>query len=161
MTSSFRSADSILDELGVTEPGDICLEGIAQHCGATIVYEPLRGCAARILGVGDRAIITINSASPRARQRFSGAHEVGHWMRDRGKITFSCTEQNMLRDWDGNTPERRANNYAAELLLPKKMFEAHSKRLEPNFANVRGSCAKLRNKPSSNRDPTRRAWLVP
>src|SRR5207244_787336 len=99
--------DAILDELGVSAPSDIIIEGIAEYCGATIVYEPLDGCEARILGSDDRAIIAVNANSPRPRKRFSAGHELGHWMRDRGKRAFSCTESNLVRDWRVDDPERR------------------------------------------------------
>ena len=92
MTKRFGSADQLIEELGIAEPNEIDIEAIAQYCGATIVYESLKGCEARILGTDTRAIITVNSDSPRARQRFSGGHELGHWMRDRGKAAFACTE---------------------------------------------------------------------
>ena len=48
--SVYRSPAAILEELGITEPEDLDIEAIAQSCGATIVYERLDGCAARILG---------------------------------------------------------------------------------------------------------------
>lgn len=41
--SHYKSAAVLLRELGITEPEDIKIEAIAQYCGATIVYEPLRG----------------------------------------------------------------------------------------------------------------------
>lgn len=120
--SVYKSPAKLLDELGITEPQEIEIEAIAQFCGATIVYKPLEGCAARILGNNERAIITVDVNSPIPRRRFSAGHELGHWMRDRGKVGFSCTDQVMLREWSAHNPERGANEYAAELLLPKAMF---------------------------------------
>ena len=67
----FKSADELLVDLGITEPQDLDVEAIAQHCCATIVYKPLKGCAARITGNEERAIITIDSECRRERQRFS------------------------------------------------------------------------------------------
>ena len=61
MTGHFRSPDKLLRELSIGEPKQIDVEAIAQYCRATITYEPLQGCAARILAFGDRAIITIDS----------------------------------------------------------------------------------------------------
>jgi len=81
-----------------------------------------RAAEARILGNEDRAIITVNSESPTGRKRFSAGHELGHWMRDRGKVGFSCTEQVMVGEWGLVTTERAANEYAADLLLPAEMF---------------------------------------
>ena len=45
-----RSPESLIDELGITEPDEIDVEAIAYHCGALIQYRHLDGCAARIVG---------------------------------------------------------------------------------------------------------------
>jgi hypothetical protein len=136
-TPSYKSSSVLLDELGIVEPRDIKIEAIAEYCGATIVYEPLEGCEARILGHNDRAIITVNSTSLRQRQRFSGAHELGHWMRDRGKIAFACEERVFAAEWGNETAEWRANRYAVELLLPTFMFAPRAKSRDIIFATVR------------------------
>ena len=137
MTIPFKAPATVLDELGVTEPSDINIEAIAQYCGATVVYERLDGCEARILGAGDRAIITVDANAQRARQRFSAAHELGHWMRDRGKLAFACTEKVLVREWGDDNPERRANRYAADLLLPRKIFEARTRTMPATFESAR------------------------
>ena len=122
MPTVYRKPSMLLAELGITEPQEIDIEAIAQYCGATIVYERLEGSEARILGNGDRAIITVNSGSPLGRKRFSAGHELGHWMRDRGKVGFACSEEIMVSEWGSINTERSANEYAAELLLPVEMF---------------------------------------
>ncbi|MFZ5894762.1 MAG: ImmA/IrrE family metallo-endopeptidase [Myxococcota bacterium] len=137
----FKAPAALLDELGITEPSDIVIEAIAQHCGATIVYERLDGCEARILGYGDKAIITINAEASRERQRFSAGHELGHWMRDRGKVTFACTDRNFVQEWGNDNPERRANRYAADVLLPRKLFEKAARARPPTFESARALSA--------------------
>lgn len=132
-----KSPDAILNELGISVPDEIRLEAIAAYCGATVIYDVLDGCEAQILGHGDRAIITVNNASPRPRQRFSIAHELGHWMHDRGRVAFACTESKLLHEWDNLNPERRANRYAAELLLPSFLFIPRAKKQPVTFATVR------------------------
>lgn len=133
MTELFKAPAVIIDELGITEPSEINIEAIAEYCGATIVYEPLGGSEGRILGADDKAIITVNASSPRARQRFSAGHELGHWMRDRGKVAFACAERNFVRDWGDDNPERRANRYAADLLMPRKVFQPRAVEMVPSF----------------------------
>jgi hypothetical protein len=118
-----RSASLLLERLGIERPDEIDVEAIAQACGATIVYEPLGGCEARLVGLGGRAIITVNTPASRERQRFSAAHELGHWMYDRGRIAFACAEGQLVGEWGKPNPERRANRFAADLLLPRNMFK--------------------------------------
>ena len=110
---------------------------IAEHCGATIVYQRLKGSAARILEFGDRAFITVDSELRRQRQRFSAGHELGHWMRDRGKVaSVVCADKIFATEWVNDNPESRANRYTADLLLPSFMFEPRAKNLEITFAAV-------------------------
>jgi len=119
----YKSPIDLLAELGIEQPDEIDIEAIAQHCGATVTEEPLSGCEARIVGSGNQAIITVNSSSSVPRRRFSAGHELGHWLCDRGCISFGCTANSFVTEWSEHNPERRANRFAAELLLPKSMFE--------------------------------------
>jgi len=135
--SPYRAPALLLEELGVSEPEDILIEAIAEYCGATIVYEPLEGCEGRILGHGDRAIIAVNTGSPRGRQRFSAAHELGHWMCDRGKVAFACNDRILSTEWFADNPERRANRYAVDLLLPEPLFSRHAKNRQITFDAAR------------------------
>lgn len=79
-------AEKILKWLGITEPREIDLEAIAWTLGVRVKCRPLDGCEARIVGHNDQAIITVNSRSSPQRQRFSLAHELGHWNHHRGRI---------------------------------------------------------------------------
>jgi hypothetical protein len=122
--SPYRPAETLLKELGITEPHEIDVEAIAYHCGAVVHYRPLGGCSARIIGRGDTAIISVEKNSPRGRQRFSVGHELGHWMRDRGKAIFLCQKTDLRSPWDyRRDPESLANEYAANLLMPDFMFK--------------------------------------
>ncbi len=122
----------LLRHLGIDDPHEIDVEAIAQYCGATVVYEPLQGCEARLLAHGDRAIITVHRTTHPHRWRFSAAHELGHWMLDRHQAAFACT-QAMLNKGSapsggkrgGEDPEQRANRWAADLLMPEHLFTPH------------------------------------
>ena len=119
--------EEILSTLGITEPDDIDIEAIAFACGATILYEPLTGCEANIIGAGDKAIITVNSKAIPGRRRFSSGHELGHWMKDRGQSAFGCSKMQLYYAWTGNNPETRANTFASDLLMPLSMFKPLAK----------------------------------
>lgn len=117
----YRPPEKLLAELGITEPEDLDLEAIAYYCGATVVEDDLAGCEARLVGNGDRAFITLKRGGYTPRKRFSLGHELGHWMHDRSRATFRCASFD-LDAWGSESPEVRANNYAASLLLPRAMF---------------------------------------
>ncbi len=133
----YRPPFQILTDLGIQEPADIDIEAIAEDCGATVRYRSLAGCAARIMGYRDRAIITVDRDSPRPRQRFSAAHELGHWMRDRGQVAFQCKDKALLKEWSADNPETRANRFASDLLLPAKMFRPVTRDKPVIFETVR------------------------
>lgn len=138
-----KSAEELLRELGVLAPDDIKVDAIAQYCGATVVYEPLSGCEAYIAGHGNRAIITVNSRAPSPRRRFSAAHELGHWMRDRGELALACTERQFMGGWSDDDPERRANRYAADLLLPRFLFRPATRGQPCTFGTVKKLAAEF------------------
>ena len=127
LSTRFRQAADLLRELGIAEPDDIDIEAIAQHCGATVVYERLSGCEARILGFEERAVISVNPGSSRGRERFSAAHELAHWLRDAGSVAILCNPHEAFEQTGSVNRETRANDYASELLLPRFMFEPRSK----------------------------------
>jgi len=113
-------AERLLQELGITEPSEIDLEALAHHSGACVRFRPLDGCEARIIGHNDKAIITVNNRSPFRRRRFSIAHELGHWHHHRGKALVCRAEE--FRPRDALSPERIADAYAADLLMPNYLF---------------------------------------
>ena len=159
----FTNPTELLAELGITEPNELEIEVIAQYCEATVVYKPLKGCAARITGNSDRAIITIDSQSRRERQRFSAAHELGHWMFDRGQVSYlSCEEAVFIQQWSKFNPETRANRYASDLLMPVKHVQATRCQVQSHGLQYRqGFVRHFRNKPHRNGYSPRRAWPPP
>ena len=137
INAHFNSPGELLEHLGITIPEEIDIEAIAQYCGATIQYKDLKGCEARILGFNDRAVIAINRTSSRPRQRFSAAHELGHWMRDRGKVLFACNVAEMPSQWIQSNPETLANRFASDLLLPLCLFLPRIDKKPITFETVR------------------------
>ena len=136
---AFKSAESVLRELGISKPEDIDIEAIAYHCGAIVRYRSLDDCAARIIGHGDKAVISVDkNERRRGRQRFSIAHEIGHWMQDRGKALF-CQTDDFQQNWGEQKtlgPEAMANKYAADLLMPSFLFKPAAKNKDITFESV-------------------------
>lgn len=115
------SAELLLLDLGITEPDEIDVEVIARLAGAIVRYRPLPCGDARILGIGDRAIITVNAAASPVRQRFSVAHELGHWHHHRGQ-QLACHAAGQRDRVSIGDAEREADRYAASLLMPHFMM---------------------------------------
>src|SRR3954469_20232810 len=136
MAKRYLKAKSLLDELGITEPEEIDLEALAQYVGATVTRAPMLGAEARIIGLDDQAIITVNQDSIITRQRFSIAHELGHWMYDRGRIDFTCAVETQERFYTGTDKESLANEFATELLLPSGMFTPRLSKRAPTLETI-------------------------
>ena len=120
--AALGQAESLLRDLGITEPEEIDLDAIAWSVGAKVRYRPLFGCEARILGAGDRAIISIDDRMPPRRRRFSLAHELGHWEHHRGKLLL-CRSEDIGGHRGRSGAEQIANRYAAELLMPSYLID--------------------------------------
>lgn len=115
-------AEDLLQSLGITAPEEIDLEAIAYTQGVRIKYHPLDGCEARIIGVGDVAIVTVNNQCTARRQRYSIGHELGHWKYHRGqKLVCRPSEIEYLSD-RASSVEKLADSFAASLLMPSYLF---------------------------------------
>jgi IrrE N-terminal-like domain len=114
-------AERLLQELGVTEPKEIDLEAIAFYLSARVRYRPLDGCEPCIIGNTEAAIITVNIGSSHRRKRFSIAHELGHWCHHRGRALVCRVDDYQPRAT--LSPERVADAYAADLLMPRYLFD--------------------------------------
>lgn len=126
-------------ELGISNPGEIDLDAIAWHVGVQVRYRDLDGCEARIIGRGDKGIISVQASQHPRRRRFSVAHELGHWHWHRGR-SFICRADDIGSARE-NKPqaEREADAYAADLLMPWYLFLPKARAAKsPSFELVRG-----------------------
>lgn len=134
-----QRAEARLAGLGITRPIELELELIAMDAGMEVRYEELKGCEATLIGVGDQAIATVRRSPVRGRERFSVAHELGHWDMHRGRA-FRCRvdepDQNLVSDLG---LEKEADSYASHLLMPTSMFDPAVRQLgAPSFQEIAG-----------------------
>ena len=131
-------AERVLLDLGITEPGEIDLEAIAWHLGVRVKICDLDGCEARIIGHHDRAIIRVDRRASYRRRRFSIGHELGHWRHHRGKMLVCRPEDIGNRKPSAPRIEREADRYAADLLLPRYLFDPLARQHDrPTIKTVR------------------------
>ena len=81
---------------------------------------------------GDTYKITVNTVHPSTRQRFTIAHELGHYMMHRGLIGDGVDDDRAYRSTHdgkyhntaiGPKEETEANKFAASLLMPMNLIE--------------------------------------
>lgn len=109
-----------------TEVAPVPIEAIAPSLGIRVQYEPaedeLSGFLLRDLS-RQKAIIGVNDRHSKNRQRFTIAHELGHYLlHEQEKLHVDRRFQIQLRDGNSSKgeseEEKEANLFAAELLMP-------------------------------------------
>lgn len=75
-----------------------------------------------------QAIITVKQDSSARRKRFSIAHELGHWRFHRVKTLVCRVDE--YRPRDAQSPEKVADGYAADLLIPHYLFALRAAALD-------------------------------
>jgi Zn-dependent peptidase ImmA (M78 family) len=87
-------------------------------------YEPMGELAGKIQKNGESYKITVNSSDSPRRQRFTIAHEIGHYILHRDMIGDGITDDAMYRSSLGSFFETQANQYAAFVLMPPNLVRA-------------------------------------
>lgn len=125
-----NAAERILLDLGISQPNEIDLEVVAWSRGAVVKYRQLHHCEARIVGSADRAIISVNKASLPTRQRFSIAHEIGHWHHHRGQLLI-CSGSEIGNPAAGKAnAETQADEFASNLILPNYLVRPRLQKIK-------------------------------
>lgn len=123
MSQPGARAEALVEELGITSPEELDVEAIAYDSSVEVIYKAMTGCEATLVGYRDRAIATINPSIVRGRERFSVAHELGHWHLHRGR-SFKCRVDDPGANLSSNLVlEKEADAFAAHLLMPKRIFK--------------------------------------
>lgn len=119
------AANELLKAAGVEEP-PVDVYGLAAACGAIVLDHPFDDDLSGLLVELDGgAGIGVNERHPEVRQRFTVAHELGHFLLDHHERFHIDLGRG---DSDGTPPgydwqsERAANDFAAELLMPARMI---------------------------------------
>ena len=124
-----RKASKLLGESGQRQaPVDV--EQVAKHLRIRIEYANLDDDCSGVLikRDGGTAVIGINWEHHRNRQRFTLAHELGHYVLEHEGGTFiDKGAYAQFRDEDSHSgkisEERQANQFAAALLMPAHLVE--------------------------------------
>lgn len=120
----------ILSELDINEL-PIPIKKIADYIGVQIQSYDLGENISGVLVIkNDRGIIGVNPNESSVRQRFTIAHELGHYVlhKNTNESIFVDKDFSVLfRNQDSSTGEykreQEANSFAASILMPKGMLE--------------------------------------
>ena len=130
LTRTDKEAHKLLQRFGVSAP-PVDVEKIARELGLDIRYERFqRDLSGVLVKSSDSKVIGINSSHARVRQRFSIAHEIGHfWLAHPGDMfvdEIGGQASVVFRDGRSgdatNIYEMEANRFAAALLMPAELL---------------------------------------
>jgi hypothetical protein len=120
LTREQRLAALLVNRLGLSPPVDV--SAVAAEL-ADVEFDFIPGsCDGVVVGLSggrDRPLIVVDRASPRRRQRFTLAHEIGHISLPWHVGTAACDTGLLVRD----PGEVEANRFAAELLVPSTWLD--------------------------------------
>lgn len=112
----------LLVDAGV-DSAPVPVDQVANHLRIRIELADLgQDCSAVLVRKGIRAIIGVNKEHHTNRQRFSIAHEIGHFVLHRGNTYVDKGYRVHFRDLESGSATKReemaANAFAAALLMP-------------------------------------------
>jgi len=128
-------ASRLLDTYGYEGPAELNLEDLAYALGLKVRKCQLDNVEGRLFRKGDHGIIQVNCRSHPKRQRFSLAHEIGHWELHPDLCQMECSAENMW-DYFRSREEIEANHFAASLLVPKKWVPETLLKEDPSFFKI-------------------------
>lgn len=116
-SSPIRAADELLQQASVIAP-PVDVEQLARGCGALVATKDMSdGLSGLVFRYEDGAVIAVNSRHSANRQRFSIAHELGHYLLEHHERFHIDVGDSDVPGYDWQV-ERAANEFAAELLMP-------------------------------------------
>ena len=116
-------------------PVDVNL--VAQRAGIQVVrqnFEDGEVSGMLLREDGKRPIIGVNASQAETRQRFTLAHELGHWRLHPGRLLIfdrpvRINRRDNVSSMATDREEIEANAFAANLLMPEQEIYAHLRRL--------------------------------
>lgn len=135
-----RRARAVLERNGVQEP-PVPVDELAATLGIAVVDSPTEEDVAGVLHCRrDGASMIVNGSPGSPHRRFTVAHQIGHFLLHRGEIFLDKRLRVHLREDDeGLAPafeEIQANQFAAELLMPRDWLVTEASRQLTDWKNA-------------------------
>lgn len=125
-----KIVEELLDQHEIKEP-PVDVERISESCGLSVVRRNVESISGFIIRSEGKAVIGVNSSNAPVRQRFTIAHELGHYLihppgTDDVHIDsgFEIRFRDEVSSQGTDKSEQEANFFAAELLMPQKFLQS-------------------------------------
>lgn len=133
-----EEAKKLLDELGI-DSLPVIPQKICETLGIRYLEEPLSIDGYLLILPSGLGHISINSLiGENERKNFTGAHELGHYCMDGMKKNAFYCSQDVITSGKRKLPpeELRANEFAAELLMPESIYTGLVNSREPGWDSI-------------------------
>lgn len=123
--SAVQAASDALNRLGVDQSSPIDPFQAIEDAGLLLSFRPMRDLLGAILP-GPPGGVLINSARPAALQRYTAAHELGHWFMHQDVLSLDTSD--VVLGGHGNDFETDAQIFAAHFLMPLELLHPTARR---------------------------------
>jgi Zn-dependent peptidase ImmA (M78 family)/DNA-binding XRE family transcriptional regulator len=125
-----HAANELLEKARVNGP-EVPVHDLCRRCGVLLLQRSFpEALSGLIFAYEEGAVIGVNSEHPETRQRFTTAHELGHYLLGHHERSGDYEDRFHIDLTEGTPPgfdwraERSANDFAADLLMPRKLIAA-------------------------------------
>lgn len=132
-TAPTNAANELLEKANVNKP-PVEVQRLAELCGVLVLYRDFPdSLSGLVFAHAGTAVIGVNAQHHPNRQRFSLAHELGHYVLGHHRENRGYEERVHIDAAEGTAPgfdwraERTANDFAAEILMPRRLISASFK----------------------------------
>lgn len=129
-----RLAEALLEQHGVTK-APVPVERLARAKGCRVVKYDIKDVSGVLFRSATEVVIGVNSKQPPQRQRFTIAHELGHFLLHEGQEVhydkgYRVSLRSELSSAGTDVEEVEANFFAASLLMPERFLHADPRAVE-------------------------------
>lgn len=139
MTSIEKKAETLLEDYDLLG-GKTDLKELCRKLNLEVHAHPFEGCEGVLLVTSNEQKILINSSKAPTRNRYTIAHEIGHYSMHvplDGNRIFNCSKDQVGSDRQiSEKEEHEANRFASALLMPKQIFVRNKHFLNPSWDSL-------------------------
>lgn len=134
-----RKAEKLLESIHIQNP-PVSINDIVENNGLDIKFSDLGENVSGVLAIqNEKGSIGVNKNESKVRQRFTLAHELGHYVLHSKKQNQLFIEDKMYRNEESSTGdlrrEREANAFAAATLMPKELLKQEIEKHQLDIAH--------------------------
>jgi Zn-dependent peptidase ImmA (M78 family) len=128
------AARRVLIELDVPDPRLGTIDTLADMRGLEVRDAAIQGTRANLVRLGKNGVVTVSSGLSTQARRFAIAHELGHFELHKEESYLGlCTGEQLVTDYESGGTEAEANAFAAEFLMPARLFKPRTQGREVSW----------------------------